>query len=104
MYQDKAGFDHATRVNDLLKKGGLERKAVTVEEMKSIEPALQGELYGGYYTQSDSTGDIHKYTRGLAKACVEQGAEFIYDASVLKIQREQGRVHLEFTQAGSGSH
>jgi len=33
MYQDKAGFDHATRVNDLLKKGGLERKAVTVEEM-----------------------------------------------------------------------
>ncbi len=103
MYQDKAGFDHATRVNDLLKKGGLERKAVTVEEMKSIEPALQGELYGGYYTQSDSTGDIHKYTRGLAKACVEQGAEFIYDASVLKIQREQGRVHLEFTQAGSAN-
>jgi len=71
--------------------------------MKSIEPALQGELYGGYYTHSDSTGDIHKYTRGLAQACVEQGAEFIYDASVLKILRKLGRVHLEFTQAGSAN-
>jgi len=103
MYQDKSGFDHATRVNDLLIKGGLVRHAVTVEEMKLIEPALRGELYGGYYTESDSTGDIHKYTKGLAEACAKFGAEFIYDASVLKLQHQQGLVHVEFTQAGSAN-
>lgn len=103
MYQDKQGFDHATRVNSMLAKGGLERTAVTVSEMKSIEPALRGELYGGYYTASDSTGDIHKYTRGLAKACLRMGGRFIHDAVVDKLSHDGQRVDVEFSQAGSAN-
>lgn len=86
IYNDKKGFDHATRVNALLKRGGLQRDAVSVEEMREIEPTLRGELYGGYYTESDSTGDIHKYTRGLAEACKRLGANFQFDASVDELQ------------------
>jgi len=82
IYADKKGFEHATRVNKLLKQGGLLRESVTVEEMKKLEPALRGEFYGGYFTPSDSTGDIHKYTRGLAEACERLGGTFIYDATV----------------------
>ena len=67
IYRDKKGFEHAGYVSQLLAKGGLPRQAVTPEEMKSIEPTLAGKYYGGYYTQSDSTGDIHKFTTGLAK-------------------------------------
>ena len=103
MYQNKYGFDHATRVNRMLAEGGLERTAVTPEEMKAIEPALSGELYGGYYTQSDSTGDIHKYTRGLAKACLRQGASFIYDSTVAKLHHDGKEIRVEFTQAGSAN-
>ena len=103
MYQDKNGFEHATRVNAMLAKGGLERRAVTVDEMKSIEPALSGELYGGYYTESDSTGDIHKYTRGLAEACSRLGAQFIYDAAVAKLSHDGQKVDVEFAQAGSAN-
>ena len=99
IYQDKHGYDHATRVNALLEKGGLKRQAVTPEEMKSIEPALSGDLYGGYFTPSDSTGDIHKYTRGLADACLRMGAKFVYDARANKLQHEKDGVRVDFFQS-----
>jgi len=82
VYRDRKSFDHAASVNALLNEGGLERRAVTPAEIKSIEPALHGEYYGGFYTPSDSTGDIHKFTRGLAAACERRGVRFVWDATV----------------------
>ncbi|TIP48378.1 MAG: D-amino acid dehydrogenase [Mesorhizobium sp.] len=87
VYWDKPGFDHGTKVNQLLVEGGLDRRPVTAGEIASIEPALQGAFYGGFYTASDSTGDIHKYTTGLARACERRGGSFHYDASVTRIER-----------------
>ncbi len=103
LYQNREGFDHATRVNDMLAKGGLERKAVTVEEMKVIEPALGGDLYAGYYTPSDSTGDIHKYTRGLSAACERLGAGFIYDSSVEQLHHDDTHIRVEFSNDAMAS-
>jgi len=74
-YSTKADFDVAAEATELLKKGGLERKAVTPEEMRAIEPALKGHFYGGFYTPSDFTGDIHKFTIGLMKACERLGVK-----------------------------
>ncbi|MBP7328450.1 MAG: FAD-dependent oxidoreductase, partial [Alicycliphilus sp.] len=68
IYRDRKGFDHAGEVSRLLAAGGLERRAVTPEEMRQIEPTLAGDFFGGYFTESDSTGDIHKFTTGLAAA------------------------------------
>ncbi len=82
IYDSKYEFDHATEVNALMAEGGLERRAVTPEEIRAIEPALKRDLYAGYYTESDFTGDIHKYARGLSKACQKLGAEFYYDVDV----------------------
>src|SRR5436309_762904 len=42
IYRDKAGFDHAGRVTQLLAQGGLPRRAVTPAEMRAIEPTLAG--------------------------------------------------------------
>ncbi|HCI48064.1 MAG TPA: D-amino acid dehydrogenase, partial [Rhodospirillaceae bacterium] len=65
-YKSKAEFDAAARVSELLAEGGLERKAITPDEVKAIEPALNtSDVYGGFYTETDFTGDIHKYTNGL---------------------------------------
>ncbi len=66
IYRDRKGFEHAGKVSKLLAAGGLPRRAVTPQEMKAIEPTLAGNYYGGYYTESDSTGDIHRFTTGLA--------------------------------------
>ena len=88
IYRDKKGFDHAGRVSQMLAKGGLPRQAVTPQEMKAIEPTLAGNYYGGYFTESDSTGDIHKFTNGLAAAAERLGVRTLYDQDVKSVQSD----------------
>ncbi|MDO4904614.1 MAG: D-amino acid dehydrogenase [Lautropia sp.] len=85
IYRDKAGFNHAAKVSELLAQGGLERRPVTPEEMRAIEPTLSGTYYGGYFTESDSTGDIHKFTNGLADAVARHGGKCRYETGVESI-------------------
>ena len=87
-YATRNEFDAARKVNRLLCDGGLERNSVTPEEIRAIEPALQGQFYGGFFTPSDSTGDIHKFSRGLADACARQGVAFRYETTVRSIREE----------------
>jgi len=84
-YRDQSSFINAERVNRLLCEGGLDRRAVTAEEIKNIEPALKEDFYGGFYTPSDATGDIHKFTTGLARSCKSRGAIFLHNRSVIAI-------------------
>ena len=82
IYRDKAGFEHAGKVSRLLAEGGLPRRSVTPEEMRDIEPTLAGKYYGGYFTECDSTGDIHKFTNGLAAAIDRLGVRCLYGEDV----------------------
>ena len=82
IYRDKKGFDHAGKVSVMLAKGGLPRRAVTPAEMKAIEPTLAGSYFGGYFTESDSTGDIHKFTHGLSLAAARLGVHTLYEQDV----------------------
>lgn len=96
LYHDKMSFDGACRGNQLLSEGGLERYAVTPDEMRSIEPALgDAKYYGGFFTPSDSTGDIHKFTRGLAEACIRKGVRFVHDTEVMAISRHGATFTLQ---------
>jgi D-amino-acid dehydrogenase len=88
IYRDKKGFDHAGRVSQMLAQGGLPRRAVTPQEMTAIEPTLAGSYYGGYFTQSDSTGDIHKFTHGLAAAAERLGVRTLYGQDVKSLQSD----------------
>jgi len=83
IYRDAKGFEHAGQVSQLLAQGGLPRRAVTPQEMQAIEPTLTGKFYGGYYTESDSTGDIHRFTTGLAKACERLGVKLLMGQDVV---------------------
>ncbi len=85
IYNNKKEYDHATEVNALLAEGGLTREAVTPADIKKLEPAITGEFYGGYYTASDATGDIHLYSRGLSEACKKKGVVFYFNATVTEI-------------------
>lgn len=86
IYREKAGFEHAANVSKLLAEGGLPRRAVTPDEMRAIEPTLAGDYYGGFYTESDSTGDIHKFTHGLSLACVRRGVRLLTGHTVARVQ------------------
>jgi D-amino-acid dehydrogenase len=100
IYRDKKGFDHAGEVSKLLAQGGLPRRAVTPDEMKAIEPTLQGQYYGGYFTESDSTGDIHKFTFGLAQACERLGVNFLTEHEVLNVQSDGQIVSMQVRHQG----
>lgn len=101
IYRDRASFDHAGDVSRLLARGGLERRAVTPEEMRAIEPALQGTFYGGYYTESDSTGDIHKFTAGLARACERLGVRMMTRCEVESVGADGGRATVSVRHDGA---
>lgn len=76
-YSDPKEFEHAGKLNELYSEGGLHRDKVTNEEIGKIEPALAGGNYlGGYLTPSDFTGDIHRYTVGLAEGIEKEGVVF----------------------------
>ncbi len=88
IYRDKKGFDHAGEVSKLLAAGGLPRRPVTPAEMRAIEPTLAGSYYGGYFTESDATGDIHKFTVGLAAAIERLGVRCLYGQNVLSLRSD----------------
>jgi len=94
IYRDKAGFDHAGLVSRLLAEGGLPRRSVTPEEMRGIEPTLAGQYYGGYYTECDSTGDIHKFTHGLATAIDRLGVRCLYGEDVKAVATDGKRASV----------
>jgi len=76
-YSTEKEYRHAEKVTKLYAEGGLERYAVTPKEMTELEPALDPDAYiGGFYTPSDFTGDIHRYTTGLAKGIAKEGVTF----------------------------
>jgi D-amino-acid dehydrogenase len=106
IYRNKAGFDHAGEVSKMLAKGGLPRRAVTPQEMKAIEPTLAGNYYGGYFTESDSTGDIHKFTSGLAAAAERLGVRTLYgqDVSSVKSNGQQALITVAQHQDAPSVH
>ncbi len=95
VYRDTDGLRHAAAVNELLLAGGLDRRAVTPAEIKEIEPALHGRFAGGFFTPSDFTGDIHKYTTGLAGAVTRRGGRLLLSTSVTGLRRIGREIEID---------
>ena len=94
-YHNKQDYDVAIRVNDLLNKGGLERSGVSNEEIKQIEPTLTGDYYAGFYCEGDATGDIHKYTTGLADVTKKLGVKYRFGMDVTDIKHLSSGVEVK---------
>ena len=103
IYRDKKGFDHAAEVTQMLAQGGLKRRAVTPEEMRAIEPTLAGTYFGGFYTESDATGDIHKFTVGLAAAAERLGVKCLYGQDVTDLHSDGAQATVTAHDA-EGAH
>jgi len=97
IHRDRADFEHAAEVSKLLAQGGLQRRAVTPDEMRAIEPTLTGQFYGGHYTESDSSGDIHKFTTGLAQAAQRLGVDLRFNQHVTKVGADAAGAHITVT-------
>ncbi|WP_322629775.1 D-amino acid dehydrogenase [Halothiobacillus sp.] len=98
-YRTQSSFEHAGHVSKLLAAGGLTRRAVTPEEMREIEPALTGRFYGGYLTESDASGDLHKFSQGLAAAAERLGARFLWNRDVRAVHSSGSTVQVDINEA-----
>ena len=94
-YDDEAEFAHAHYVTKMLSKGGVSRQRLTPDEVHAIEPSIKSDIIGGYYTDSDFTGDIHKFATGLAKACERLGVRFFWNHEVQRLNPNKGEPIIE---------
>ena len=91
-YKTQADFDHARKVTGLLAQGGLHRQELTADEVIAKEPTLRGDILGGFWTESDSTGDIHKFTTGMADWLARQGVTFRLGHAVTDVRSDADAV------------
>lgn len=101
-YDRPRDLAHARMVNGLLAQGGLMRRELSPGEIREIEPALHGDFVGGYLTESDSSGDIHKFTMGLAAACARRGAALRFGTEIEGVAAVEGGVRVS-TLAGEAA-
>ena len=90
-------FEHGLKINNWLNEAGLDRYPVTKTEIQKIEPSINLEnIFGGFYTKSDMTGDIHLFTKQLAEICKKKGVQFFYDSDVRKISHIINKIKVYF--------
>ena len=67
IYTDRSELENARKINKIYKKAGLARWEVSPKECLEIEPALvpPPKLLGGFFNETDFTGDIHKFCTNL---------------------------------------
>lgn len=78
----------------LLHEMGIAHRLLDPEETYECEPGLDrsGPLKGALQVTEDGTGDCHRFTQGIAKACEAEGVRFLYETEVTGVVREQGRL------------
>jgi D-amino-acid dehydrogenase len=93
-------LEHGRNVNSWLAEAGLKRKEVNLDEMALIEPTINLKNFkGGFFTKSDMSGDIHKFTKLLAEACEKKGVKFNYDTEINKIYHKNNQPIITFIHA-----
>lgn len=100
VYRSEKATAHARKVNALLDRAGLDRREISPAEAMELEPNLTGDFNGAFYTPSDSTGDIHKFTVGLAKAATAKGVRFEQDVEVCQVSANRG-IAVRYEKAGA---
>lgn len=76
VYGTEKDLADARKVTALYAQAGLKRTELTPDEVANEVPQLATRIVGGFVTESDATGDIHKYTMGLADWLARQGVRF----------------------------
>ena len=105
IFTDEKSFDSARSAADLMARHGVQRRAVSTQELLGIEPAFTSfakHIAGGTYTSTDESGDAREFTRQLAERCSQLGAQLLMGHDVLSLHTAGGsidhvRVHSRST-------
>jgi len=87
-YTDQKDFEESLPAAKLMRDLGCQRDSISADEVVRIEPALariRDKIVGGDYTASDESGDIYKFTTGLAAKAADAGVDFQFDTTVTRL-------------------
>lgn len=87
-YTNQNEFRHASRTAKFIRELGCPRQSIDADEVIRIEPALahmRDKIVGGDFTETDESGDIYKFTSGLAQQATRNGVEFQFNTSVTRL-------------------
>lgn len=90
-YTDPKEYEHALAAARLMREFGCPRESIGPDEVVKIEPALatiRDKIVGGDFTATDESGDIYKFTTGLAKKASAAGVEFRFSTMVTRLLSE----------------
>ena len=90
-YTDQREFEQSLAAAQLMRDLGCPRETVSTEDVLRIEPALapvRHKIVGGDFTATDESGDVHKFTIGLAEHCAQAGVHFRLNHLVTRLLTE----------------
>ncbi len=90
-YTDETEFQQSLPAAGLMRELGCPRNTITTDEVISIEPSLasmRDKIVGGDFTATDESGDVYKFTTGLAAKAAEAGVNFRFNTTVTRLLTE----------------
>ncbi len=90
-YTNPKDFEESLPAAKLMRELGCPRDSISANEVIRIEPALarmRDKIVGGDFTATDESGDVYKFTSGLAQKAAEAGVDFRYNTSITRLLRE----------------
>jgi D-amino-acid dehydrogenase len=90
-YTDQKDFEESLPAAKLMRELGCPRDSIGADEVVKIEPALasiRDKIVGGDYTATDESGDVYKFTTGLARKAQESGVDFQFNTTVTRLLTE----------------
>lgn len=90
-YTDETEFQQSLPAAKLMRELGCPRNTITTDEVIRIEPSLasmRDKIVGGDFTATDESGDVYKFTTGLAAKAAEAGVNFSFNTTVTRLLTE----------------
>jgi len=90
-YTDQREFEHSQVTARLMRELGCPRNSIGADEVVKIEPALahmRSKIVGGDFTATDESGDVYKFTNGLANKAAACGVDFRFNNTVTRLLTE----------------
>ena len=90
-YTDQKDFEESLPAAKLMRDLGCQRDSIDADAVVRIEPALariRDKIVGGDFTATDESGDIYKFTTGLANKAQDAGVDFQFSTTVTRLLSE----------------
>lgn len=99
-YTDQKEFEDSLPAAKLMRDLGCPRDSIGADEVIRIEPALakiRDKIVGGDFTATDESGDVYKFTTGLARKAAEAGVDFRFNTTITRLITEGAGASTKIT-------